>query len=1209
MRNYIVQIICSLSILGMAGCMKEIAPEPIESSELSEYIQFTTKIGGMTKSTETKTYNLGYLVAEESPWLDFDGSQTKADAMMQLSGDVALTMFAYDAWSETIESWAANTNAKYQFDGNTLAGKKVRWSSIGNKEKLRVFACAPYFESAVLDDAVVGTPKISFSPDSDVKKQVDLVASMAEVSVAEDRNERIALGFEHVLTGIRFRAGFDCTLNWISIEGVNTKADYLIGTGWTNLSASGSYRIEYNKTFKAGDNITGAGETLMLIPQTLGVGAKVVMNYTVGSQTKELSSSLTGITWEPGKMITYTLYDNATSGEVIYFDLAAGNVLIGCRENAEGALTATEVKEYSGYVYENGKIKLVSGTHDSSNIYYVYQTKKDNPGTSTIPDYPAITYQGKSWADYIENNTAVAKVITAWKEAAKDAGREPTNNRVRVYASNNISNVNLTIHDIYSTYAERTMSRTKAGISFRSATNSTLTITMVGDNRVSAVHYYGTSAGKNKLIFEGLGSLTVASASGKTSFYNNDYHGEATPNDTTFVDNHWCSAIGGNDSGEGHACGIVFNSGNIYAGTTKADQCSAIGGGGNDKGEITINGGTVTAVATTTGTALGGGIGYNSAGGEGVVTINGGNVYAYNHANRWNIPSSAIGGAGSSASTGTIGTVTINGGNVYAQSALGTAIGGGSSKTKKGGPGVVTITGGNIIARSVGAYSGGGTSGTWIDAGAGIGGGTGCCGGSNTSDASGGNATIKISGNPVILTGSIGGGRTGAEKGNIGTATINIHGGDIQAQFVMAGSVLEGSAFTPPSFNMTAGLIRTSKYNDSQYFHIKENGGAVYMEDGSFTMTGGMIMDCYAKKGGAIYIKKGAKTDTPPSFKMSGGEIAKCYSETDGGAVYLEDGTVEVSGSAKIRSCYTGEGGKGGAICINKTGTLSPSFTMTGGEISKNVAVTLGGAVHLEGGSVTISNGTISGNLVENGNGGAISINSGSFLMDKVSQGNGATIFANSSISQTGNTGYGGGVYITTGGQDVDVDILAGSIVGNSSTRHGGGICVDLPSDEVTATVTVGETGSNNLEYPNITSNITLLSGGGLYVDGKYASVVINSGKIQDNETVGYVDNPDIMNETGMVTLNGGDVKSVNVIYKGNKGDSINGEEIGDVEYIQRIVTDTNNKLAAPTFYRNGYKFVRWNTREDGLGVDNYYDGQTVKRSSDLILYAIWELN
>ena len=121
----------------------------------------------------------------------------------------------------------------------------------------------------------------------------------------------------------------------------------------------------------------------------------------------------------------------------------------------------------------------------------------------------------------------------------------------------------------------------------------------------------------------------------------------------------------------------------------------------------------------------------------------------------------------------------------------------------------------------------------------------------------------------------------------------------------------------------------------------------------------------------------------------------------------------------------------------------------------------------------------------------------------------------------------------------------------------------------MSATVTVGESGSNDLEYPNITSNITLLSGGGLYVDGKHASVIINSGKVQDNETVGYVDNPDIMNETGMVTLNGGDVRSVNVKYAANGGDSIEGEAVGQAEIVQRIVTDTNNTLVGkhPTKY------------------------------------------
>ena len=64
-------------------------------------------------------------------------------------------------------------------------------------------------------------------------------------------------------------------------------------------------------------------------------------------------------------------------------------------------------------------------------------------------------------------------------------------------------------------------------------------------------------------------------------------------------------------------------------------------------GVVTINGGTVTAVAHTTGTAIGGGIGFSSAGGPGYVTITGGNIYAYNLENPHGIPSAAIGGAGS----------------------------------------------------------------------------------------------------------------------------------------------------------------------------------------------------------------------------------------------------------------------------------------------------------------------------------------------------------------------------------------------------------------------------------------------------------------------------------------------------------------------------------------------------------------------------------
>ena len=158
MKKYFVHILCCLSILGMTGCMEEMEPEHIESSEPSEYILFSATMGTITKSVDVNTYSTGYLIAEESPWQDFEEAQTKADAMMQLSGEAALTMFAYNGdWREDVVSLDASTNAKYEFDGNVLEGKKIRWGSVRGNEYLRVFACAPYMESLTQENQNKGS--------------------------------------------------------------------------------------------------------------------------------------------------------------------------------------------------------------------------------------------------------------------------------------------------------------------------------------------------------------------------------------------------------------------------------------------------------------------------------------------------------------------------------------------------------------------------------------------------------------------------------------------------------------------------------------------------------------------------------------------------------------------------------------------------------------------------------------------------------------------------------------------------------------------------------------------------------------------------------------------------------------------------------------------------------------------------------------------
>jgi len=623
-----------------------------------------------------------------------------------------------------------------------------------------------------------------------------------------------------------------------------------------------------------------------------------------------------------------------------------------------------------------------------------------------------------------------------------------------------------------------------------------------------------------------------------------------------YFGNYYCSAIGGNDSGGNHerCLGIVINSGVLFAGSTVEENCSAIGGGGNGIGGVTINGGVVTAVASTTGTAIGGGIGYSSSGGEGIVTIKGGNVYAYNLDNLRSIPSSAIGGAGSSNSTGTIGTVTIEGGYVYAYSALGTAIGGGSSAYNVGGDARVTITGGQVIAKSgTGAGIGGGSAYTIATIG-------------NEATYNGGTAFINISGNPIIRTGSVGGGNTGAGKGKIGSADIDISGGDIQAQFILAAGAKE-----TPTFDMTGGTIRNSNTADAEYHHVKTEGGAVYLEDGTCNISGTntRISNCTATKGGAIYIKGNAKAD----------------------------------------------------------GTYTASFTMSNGTIEKCTSTTDGGAVYLTGGDITLTGGNVKDNLAQDGNGGGFFLMEGSFNMSD------ATISNNSAIYRRFQQGNGGGVYVTSSDaakNNVEINIASGTITGNTSDRLGGGICVQMPEVKVDGELLLADVivGGSTLEGPYISGNNAIMKGGGLYVEGAGAfnaaagtgsfygyntRITINNGRINENSTTAYVPNDDVVNEKGVVILKGGDVPSVNVTFDGNGGTTG-----GNNQYVQRIVTATNNILFVPEFKYTGNDLVEvksWNTRADGEGDDKdengvsymeYAKGRAINLSKDLKLYAIW---
>ncbi|MBQ3570504.1 MAG: hypothetical protein IJA20_07520 [Methanocorpusculum sp.] len=763
--------------------------------------------------------------------------------------------------------------------------------------------------------------------------------------------------------------------------------------------------------------------------------------------------------------------------EYICFDLAAGKVEI----------TAST---YTGSVFEGDSAVPVTGDHLAENNYYVYQSNPSNKATTGLVDGRLVlpTYErvgapadsGKAgWGDYITNNTDVEGIISNWTTEAKKVGRESTPNWISVTGS---ETYNITIDNLWSSKYGSGTGRTDGGLSFNPSSGGKLTVNLVGDNRFTTINYIANTGLNAEIIFNASSDnadSTLTVASNGENFYN--------------------SAIGGSDSSQ-NSDGIVFNGGIIFAGTTVWDDCTAIGGGGNGVGDVTINGGVVTAVSTSSGAAIGGGIGESSPGGTGYVKITGGEVYAYNFGyvsakssgGPEFIPSAAIGGGSSRDSSGSIGEVTISGGTVYAQSLGGTAIGGGSSTKNKGGDAKVTISNNaRVTAVSVTGTAHGRVENTEreiSDPGAGIGGGT---AGTLGSGMSGGSATLTVSDTAVLKTGSIGGGKSNNPTGGtIGSAKVTINGGTIIGQVIMEGT---GSTFT-----MTGGTIDNA--NSAEYNFLQENGGAVWIQTGDAKMSGGTIKNTNAVKGGAIYVNGG-------SFAMSGGNISSTSATANGGAIYVSGGSVSISGG-NITDVSAEEGG---AVYVAVIDVVSDgdSFTMSGGTI-QNATATEG-----SGGAVAVANGKASmkgGSIKESSaslNGGAVSVSGGSFAMsggsiDEVSALNGGAVAVSDGTftmsagtiqnseairSDSDDTSGNGGAVSVSGAGSV---LMSGGSLDSCSAYNGGGVYVNV-TDASSNSFTM----NNSAEIRNCTASS---NGGAVCVEG--GNALMKSGSIDGGSSL-----------------------------------------------------------------------------------------------------------
>ncbi len=198
----------------------------------------------------------------------------------------------------------------------------------------------------------------------------------------------------------------------------------------------------------------------------------------------------------------------------------------------------------------------------------------------------------------------------------------------------------------------------------------------------------------------------------------------------------------------------------------------------------------------------------------------------------------------------------------------------------------------------------------------------------------------------------------------------------------------------------------------------RSGAGGIHISGGHLTMTGGTIYKNNTNEhGGGIYVEKdGSLTMSNASF--NGNETKDARGKTHGGAIYIDGGTVNLSGVLFLNNKSENDGG---AIYHNK-GTLIARNCVFMNNSSKHE----GGAIAIDGENVELYNPTMESNHAD-GRGGAIWINANKvFLSDGTIQKNSAD-------------GYGNGIYVDS---QNDINIqgrlkIADNGVDNLSLQNG----------------------------------------------------------------------------------------------------------------------------------------------------------------------------
>ncbi len=386
-----------------------------------------------------------------------------------------------------------------------------------------------------------------------------------------------------------------------------------------------------------------------------------------------------------------------------------------------------------------------------------------------------------------------------------------------------------------------------------------------------------------------------------------------------------------------------------------------------------------------------------------------------------------------------------------------------------------------------------------------------------------GGGAISVDGGSATISNSSFTGNSATGTSGSGGAIIN-KGGTL---------TITASTFTSNTSNRAGGAIEDANGTTSLTGVTLDqnnagtnpgNGGGLHTGGGDVTVSGGSVTNNTAVEGGGLW-SSGTLNVTDATMitgNMATGDADEAFE--GGGGLFNQAGTMTVNGATIMSNSARGAGASGGGVFLNGAGTT----TITNTTISQNTAIRAGGGIEVNGGTLDLREGTISGNNAGTspGNGGGLHVtkgtvtaNNGTVSGNTAIEGggfwnnagwtmtlNGTTFSGNMAMGPDADNG-GGGVYNNGGTLIVDgatfssntatqgsgsgggllttngnVTITSATFDQNSSNRAGGGIeilegTLTLTNTDFTSNMTGSSPGNGGAIHVTSSAVVTVTGG------------------------------------------------------------------------------------------------------------------------------------